>query len=89
MRLQRGLRLAARGRDQGDELGAIDSAEIHVVFGHNDPSAYGAVPSPHSRRSEGREEQIKFIGIDGLAHEGINYVRQGSLDVTFYYPRWP
>lgn len=59
--------------------------EIHVVFGHNDPSAYGAYLAAQ-QEGEGREEQIKFIGIDGLAHEGMNYVRQGSLDVTFYYP---
>lgn len=59
--------------------------EIDVVFGHNDPSAYGAYLAA-KQEGEGREEQIRFIGIDGLAHEGVNYVRQGFLDVTFYYP---
>jgi len=57
--------------------------EIHVVFGHNDPSAYGAYLAAQ-QEGEGREEQIKFIGIDGLAHEGINSWR---WDRMTYAPR--
>lgn len=59
--------------------------QIDVVFGHNDPSAYGAYLAA-KQEGQGREETIKFIGIDGLPNEGMNYVRQGYLDVTFYYP---
>jgi ribose transport system substrate-binding protein len=36
-------------------------------------------------KAAGREREMKFIGIDALPHEGVRYVREGALDVTFQY----
>jgi len=57
--------------------------EIDVVYAHNDPGAHGAWLAA---RAAGREEEIQFIGIDALPHEGQQYVQQGILDATFLYP---
>ncbi|GMV35800.1 MAG: hypothetical protein AMXMBFR61_03080 [Fimbriimonadales bacterium] len=57
--------------------------KIDAVYGHNDPSAHGAYTAA---KQKGREKEMKFIGIDALPHEGINYVKQGILDATFLYP---
>lgn len=55
---------------------------IDLVFAHNDPAAHGA----HlAAKAAGREREMKFIGIDALPHEGVRYVREGALDVTFQY----
>jgi len=59
--------------------------EIDVVYGHNDPMAHGAWVAARAE-GKGREKTIKFIGIDALPHEGVQYVRQGILNATFYYP---
>ena len=37
-------------------------------------------------KAAGREKAIKFVGIDGLPHEGMVYVKQGILDACFEYP---
>ncbi len=57
--------------------------EIDLVYAHNDPGAYGAYLAA---KAAGREQDIVFVGIDGLPHEGMAYVEQGILDVTFEYP---
>jgi ribose transport system substrate-binding protein len=57
--------------------------KIDVVYGHNDPGAHGAYLAA---RAAGREKEMKFVGIDALAHEGLRYVREGILDATFQYP---
>lgn len=57
--------------------------DIDLVYGHNDPAAHGAWLAA---KSAGREADIKFVGIDGLPHEGLQYVREGILDVCFEYP---
>ncbi len=57
--------------------------EIDVVYAHNDPGAHGAWLAA---RAAGREEEIQFVGIDALPHEGQQYVLQGILDATFLYP---
>ena len=57
--------------------------KIDAVYGHNDPSAHGAYSAA---KQKGREKEMKFIGIDALQREGINYVKQGILDATFLYP---
>ncbi|MCC7495786.1 MAG: substrate-binding domain-containing protein [Fimbriimonadaceae bacterium] len=57
--------------------------EIDAVYGHNDPSAHGAYLAAQAAK---REKAIKFIGIDGLPHEGVKYVQDGLLDATFLYP---
>jgi ribose transport system substrate-binding protein len=59
--------------------------QIDAVYGHNDPAAHGAYLAAR-QEGKGREKTIKFIGIDGLPHEGVNYVKQGVLSATFYYP---
>ncbi|HDP33894.1 MAG TPA: hypothetical protein ENN29_02155 [Candidatus Hydrogenedentes bacterium] len=57
--------------------------EIDLVYAHNDPGAYGAYLAA---KAAGREKDIIFVGIDGLPQEGLAYVEQGILDVTFEYP---
>jgi ribose transport system substrate-binding protein len=56
--------------------------QIDLVYAHNDPGAHG---SYLAAKAAGRERAIKFIGIDALPHEGVRYVREGLLDVTFQY----
>lgn len=56
---------------------------IDLVYAHNDPGAHGAYLAA---KAAGRADQIKFMGIDALPHEGVAYVRQGLLDATFEYP---
>jgi ribose transport system substrate-binding protein len=55
---------------------------IDLVFAHNDPGAHGAYLAA---KALGREKEMKFVGIDALPHEGVQYVRDGWLDVTFSY----
>jgi len=57
--------------------------KIDLVYAHNDPGAHGAWLAA---KQAGREKQMKFIGIDALPHEGVQYVKQGYLDATFAYP---
>ena len=56
---------------------------IDVVYAHNDPGAHGAWLAA---RAAGREDEMLFVGIDALPHEGQQYVREGILDATFLYP---
>ncbi len=58
-------------------------SEIDLVYGHNDPGAYGAWLAA---RAAGREKEMRFVGIDALPQEGIAYVSQGILDACFEYP---
>ena len=66
---------------------AQDALQIHenidVIYAHNDPMAYGAYQAAEEL---GRADDIKFVGIDGLPHEGCVWVRDGILDATFLYP---
>jgi ribose transport system substrate-binding protein len=57
--------------------------EIDLVYAHNDPGAHGAYLAA---KAAGRADDIKFVGIDALPHEGVMYVKQGILDATFQYP---
>lgn len=57
--------------------------DIDLVYAHNDPGAHGAYMAA---KAAGREDEIKFVGIDGLPHEGQVYVKQGILAATFEYP---
>lgn len=59
--------------------------KIDLVYGHNDPMALGAYLAA---QAAGKAEQIKFIGIDGLAipDGGIRAVQLGQLSSTFIYP---
>jgi ribose transport system substrate-binding protein len=56
---------------------------IDLVYAHNDPGAHGAYLAA---KDAGREKNMKFIGIDALPHEGVEYVKKGILDATFLYP---
>lgn len=57
--------------------------DIDLVYAHNDPGAHGAYLA--AKRS-GREDEIYFVGIDALPHEGQAYVRSGILSASFEYP---
>jgi len=56
--------------------------DIDIVYGHNDPMAYGAYLAA---KDAGREKDIKFIGIDALPGEGVTWVKNGELTATFLY----
>jgi ribose transport system substrate-binding protein len=56
---------------------------IDLVYAHNDPGAHGAYLAA---KATSREEDIIFVGIDALPHEGQVYVRQGVLQASFEYP---
>ena len=56
--------------------------DIDLVYGHNDPMAYGAYLAA---KDAGREGDIKFIGVDGLPGEGVKWVDDGQLTATFLY----
>jgi len=74
--------LEPNARDEMDSaLARFD--KIDLVYAHNDPGAHGAWLAA---QAAGREKQMKFVGIDALPQEGVAYVKQGILDVTFQYP---
>jgi ribose transport system substrate-binding protein len=56
--------------------------EIDLVYGHNDPMAYGAYLAA---KDAGREKDIKFLGIDAIPNEGVQWVNKGQLTATFLY----
>ncbi len=57
--------------------------KIDLVYAHNDPGAHGAYLAANA---SDREEDIIFVGIDALIHEGQIYVKQGILSASFEYP---
>jgi ribose transport system substrate-binding protein len=57
--------------------------EIDLVYAHNDPGAHGAWLAA---KEAGRQDKMKFVGIDALPHEGVRYVKEGILAATFAYP---
>jgi len=57
--------------------------EIDLVYAHNDPAAHGAWLAA---KAAGRADEMLFVGIDGLPHEGQAYVKQGIVDACFEYP---
>lgn len=57
--------------------------DVQAVYAHNDPGAHGAWLAA---KAAGREQDIVFIGIDALPHEGRAYVAQGQMAATFEYP---
>lgn len=57
--------------------------DIDLVYAHNDPGAHGAYLAADAAD---RADDILFVGIDALPHEGVMYVKQGILDATFLYP---
>lgn len=61
------------------------NAKIDLVYAHNDPMAVGAYLAA---KAKGRDQQIKFVGIDGLPglDGGRQAVADGKLAATFVYP---
>jgi len=57
--------------------------QIDLVYAHNDPMAKGA---RQAAEAVGRADKIRFLGIDGLPNEGVQWVKQGLLAATFLYP---
>lgn len=57
--------------------------DIALVYGHNDPMAYGAYLAA---KDVGREDEMIFLGVDGLPGEGVTWVANGELAATFLYP---
>jgi len=68
-------------REMESALARFDT--IDLVYAHNDPGAHGAYLAA---RAANREQDILFVGIDALPHEGQVYVRQGLLAASFEYP---
>ena len=56
---------------------------IDAVYGHNDPGAHGAYVAAKAAL---RQDEMLFVGVDALPHEGVRYVKEGILDATFLYP---
>ena len=60
-----------------------NNEKIDLIYGHNDPMAYGAYLAA---KDAGRDKDIKFIlGIDVLPDEGVTWVSKGQLTATFLY----
>jgi len=60
-----------------------NNEKIDLVYGHNDPMAYGAYLAA---KDAGRDKDVKFIiGIDALPDEGVTWVHKGNLTATFLY----
>jgi ribose transport system substrate-binding protein len=60
-----------------------NNEKIDLIYGHNDPMAYGAYLAS---KDAGRDKDIKFIiGIDALPDEGVTWVHKGQLTATFLY----
>jgi ribose transport system substrate-binding protein len=56
--------------------------QIDLVFAHNDPMAYGAYLAA---KDTGQEQDIFFLGIDGIPAEGVRWVHESILTATFHY----
>jgi ribose transport system substrate-binding protein len=61
------------------------NAKIDLVYAHNDPMAVGAYLAA---KAKGRDQEMKFVGIDGLPglDGGRQAVADGKLAATFVYP---
>lgn len=74
--------MEAQGRKEAESaMSRFD--KIDFVYSHNDPMAHGAYLAA---QSAGREKDMFIIGIDGMPHEGIAYVKTGQLNATLVYP---
>jgi len=75
-----------RDKAQNEMSSALQAnPKIDAVYAHNDPSAMGAYTAAKNE-GKGREKTIKFIGIDALPSEGVQWVRAGQVTATFQYP---
>jgi len=76
--------IQAKAKDRMTEI-LRAQPKIDVVYGHNDPMAVGAYLAA---KELGREKEMIFVGVDGLAGPagGIRKVMDGVLAATFIYP---
>ena len=68
-----------------DSLRKTDSSQLDhtFIFCHNDGMATGVYKAVVEQDVEGR---VKILGIDGMPHEGLEYVTLGHQIGTYYYP---
>ncbi|MBP3777509.1 MAG: substrate-binding domain-containing protein [Prevotella sp.] len=62
------------------DIGQLDHT---FIFCHNDGMATGVYKAVVEQDVEGR---VKILGIDGMPHEGLEYVALGHQIGTYYYP---
>jgi ribose transport system substrate-binding protein len=76
--------LQSQAKDRMTEILSA-TPNIDVVYGRNDPMAVGAYLAA---KEKGRDQQMIFVGIDGLKGDsgGIHKVQQGILAATCIYP---
>jgi ribose transport system substrate-binding protein len=76
--------LREKGQQQADAI-LKAHPEIQAIYAHNDPMAEGAYLAA---KAAGRDQQLKFIGIDALPipSGGMKAVEAGRLSATFVYP---
>ncbi|KPA17437.1 sugar ABC transporter substrate-binding protein [Candidatus Magnetomorum sp. HK-1] len=88
---EKGIHLLGKGRDadwKQDKAydimadGIEQFPKIDLVYAHNDPMAFGAYMAA---KDVGKHQSIKFIGIDGIPVEGVQWVSKGILTATFLY----
>ncbi len=79
-----GAWLREGGLKEMKELMALHD-DFDVLYAHNDRMAAGAYEAADSA---GRENKIRFIGIDALpgAENGVESILAGHLDASFIYP---
>lgn len=76
--------LYERGEEQMDSLLRL-YPQVDVIYAQNDRMGAGAY---RAALNQGREKEIRFVGIDALPGEGygLDLVEKGMLDATFIYP---
>jgi ribose transport system substrate-binding protein len=76
--------LREKGQEKADAI-LKSNPDVPVIYSHNDPMAEGAYLAA---KAAGKQDSIKFIGIDGLPipSGGLKAVEAGRLSATFIYP---
>ncbi|RSM70479.1 ABC transporter substrate-binding protein [Kibdelosporangium aridum] len=76
--------LREKGQEKADAI-LKSNPDVSVIYAHNDPMAEGAYLAA---RATGRQDALKFIGIDGLPipSGGLKAVEAGRLSATLIYP---
>ena len=76
--------LQDQAQDRFKEYAVTCEHMADVVVAQSDAMAYGAYIAAEELRVEG----VRFVGMDGLEGEGggVDLVRRGILDATFYCP---
>nr|CTQ91041.1 binding protein/LacI transcriptional regulator [Kibdelosporangium sp. MJ126-NF4] len=76
--------LREKGQEKADAI-LKSNPDVSVIYAHNDPMAEGAYLAA---RAAGKQDSLKFIGIDGLPipSGGLKAVEAGRLSATLIYP---